>query len=133
MNHPEIEFGPGVFAGVGIGRTLCRDCRIEAWHQWDERQGCFAHEDFYVHHDLWDRICPDDLVEEIRDCRDGRVLGRNGTYVLCIGCFERRLGRELRPSDFIPGQDPFGEYWSVLVGRPPTFRFCDRLRGRSAS
>lgn len=115
------------FAGVGVGRTYCRDCGIEAWHQWDEAQGCYAHEDFYVHHELWDSVCPDDLVEEFRD-ENGEVSGRNGTYVLCIGCFEERLGRQLTRQDF-SYHEPDEGYWRLLVGRPASTRFRDRLGG----
>lgn len=122
---------PGSFAGVGVGRTYCKDCGIEAWHQWDMEQGSYAHEDFYVHNVLWDRACPDDLLEEVA-LGNGRV-GRNGTYVLCIGCFEARIGRPLASGDFLPEQDPDGHYWSVLVGRPASTRFRQRLACRSVS
>jgi hypothetical protein len=114
----------GSFSSVGVGRTLCRDCGIEAWNQWDEQQGCHAHEDFYVHDELWDGACPDDLIEEVR-FEDG-TTGRNGTYVLCIGCFEQRLGRPLIAADF-KSQDPDGWYWSTLVGRRSSMRFRARL------
>lgn len=105
--------------------TRCHDCDVDAWNQWDEAQGCHVHEDFYVHNELWDEVCPDDLVEEFV-FEDGKV-GRNGTYVLCIGCFETRLGRALTSQDFKPGQDPDGWYWATLVGRPSSTRFRVRL------
>lgn len=40
--------------------TLCRDCGIDAWNQWDEQDDCYVHEDFYVHNDVWERVCPVD-------------------------------------------------------------------------
>ena len=40
---------------------VCRDCGIDAWRQ--QESGRVAHEDFYVHDELWDAVCPDDAVE----------------------------------------------------------------------
>lgn len=98
--------------------TICCDCGVDAWRQWDAEQGCEAHEDFYVHDELWRAVCPD-----------------NG--VICIGCFEQRLGRQLTGADFKSldpdgpmvdfRQRPCGYYWRDIVKRPPTLRFLDRV------
>jgi hypothetical protein len=57
------------------------------------------HEDFYVHDALWDRVCPDDNAKQ---WTEGGVTYRVGTFVICIGCFEERLGRRLARSDLSP-------------------------------
>jgi hypothetical protein len=62
---------------------VCQDCGIDAWGQ--QESGRVAHEDFYVHDDLWDAVRPDDAVEMWEE--DG-VTFREGQFVLCIGCFE---------------------------------------------
>jgi hypothetical protein len=104
--------------------TICADCGVNAWDQWDESQGRNAHEDFYVHNELWDAACPDDLLEEFRV--GDEVVGRNGRYVLCIGCFEQRLGRQLRRDDFTY-LTPDDGFWRDMVGRPASTRFRARL------
>jgi hypothetical protein len=79
-----------------------------------------AHEDFYVHAELWDSVCPDDEVEEWVE--DG-VTYREGTFVICIGCFERRLGRQLTREDFTVRPNR-------LFGTPPSYRFRSRWKAR---
>ncbi|MGA8040717.1 MAG: hypothetical protein WCA93_11475, partial [Acidimicrobiia bacterium] len=74
---------------------LCHDCGVEAWLM--DEDGQIAHEDFYVADQLWNTVCPDDAVEVIWD--EG-IPCREGTFVLCIGCFEARLGRRLTREDF---------------------------------
>jgi hypothetical protein len=91
-------------------RPICVDCGIDAWNQPD------GHEDFYVHNDLWDSVCPDDNVKQ---WVEGGVTLREGTFVICIECFEERLGRRLTPSDFKSPAEP-------LFGQAPTARFVDR-------
>jgi hypothetical protein len=111
--------------------THCHDCDINAWNQWDAEQQAWAHEDFYVNVDLWDAVCPDD-THTTGHFPDG-TYWRNGTFVLCIGCFEKRLGRKLTAEDFKPGSDPDNWYWSAVVGRPATTRFRDRIGNTSAA
>lgn len=89
--------------------TICRDCGINAWSF--TADGRRVHEDFYVHDGLWDAVCPDDGVE--------------GTYVLCIGCFERRLGRRLTREDLKHGANVARAPWPGR-GTPPSSRFVDR-------
>ena len=80
-----------------------------------------AHEDFYVHDGLWDAVCPDDDVIE---WTDRGATYREGNFVLCIGCFEDRLGRQLTSKDFAgPPQR--------MYGIPPSYRFRRRWRARS--
>lgn len=78
---------------------LCHDCGIEAWMFMED--GRIVHEDFYVSDELWHSVAPE---------RD---------ILLCIGCFETRLGRELRRADF-KGQP------HDLGGDPPSARFWRR-------
>jgi hypothetical protein len=100
----------------GLDESLldCEDCGIAAWSQVEN--GRLVHEDFYVHDELWDSVCPDDEVET------SYVNGdkfRNGRFVMCIGCFERRMGRKLARADFtVPPGD--------LFGVPPSSRFVSR-------
>jgi hypothetical protein len=92
----------------------CGDCGIPAWSQFE--QGKVVHEDFYVHDELWDSVCPDDGVVEW--VVDGTKV-REGRFVMCIGCFETRLGRQLQRSDLTtPPHD--------LFGTPPSSRFLSR-------
>lgn len=92
----------------------CKDCGVEPWDLVED--GRYVHEDFYVHDVLWDRVCPDDLRAE-RELPNG-FIGRVG-FVICIGCFEARLGRTLTKADFkVSAQD--------LSGDPPSKRFIDR-------
>lgn len=99
------------------GLLDCEDCGIPAWML--EEQGRIVHEDFYVGDELWDSVCPDDHVVE--SFVDGEKR-RNGRFVMCIGCFEKRLGRRLRCEDFtVPPGD--------LFGIPPSRRFVSRWEG----
>jgi hypothetical protein len=94
----------------------CHDCGIKAWSQ-VESDGRVVHEDFYVHNALWDGACPDDDV--LRGyLPNGQEFGE-GLFILCIGCFEKRLGRTLTREDFLgPPSD--------LFGTPPSSRFVAR-------
>jgi hypothetical protein len=56
-------------------RFFCADCDVDT----------YVNEQFYMLHDkLWDQVAPD-----------------VGT-MLCLNCFEKRLGRGLRAADFAP-------------------------------
>jgi len=102
---------------------LCHDCGSPAWRLHEGWR--VAHEDFYVHDELWDEVCPDDGAEEWTE--DGETF-REGTFVLCIGCFEEGLGRQLTREDFeapprrqfgVPrrtGSDPGGRLRPVVEG-----------------
>lgn len=80
---------------------ICPGCGIDAWDF--QEDGVRVHEDFYVHDDLWQR-----------------VAGGESDRIVCIGCFERRLGRELSRADFKgPPHD--------LFGTPPSERFKERF------
>lgn len=115
--------------------TLCHDCGVDAWSF--EEYGRIVHEDFYVPNALWDATCPDDGVVRWRT-QDGNEFGQ-GRFVLCIGCFERRLGRELTLRDFIGDLEfeamskaqrrALGESGpDSLDGDAPSRRFRDRWR-----
>jgi len=98
---------------------LCRDCGIRSWRR--EESGRVVHEDFYPHDWLWDAVCPDDTVEKLTE--DGEMF-REGSFVLCIGCFETRLGRQLSRRDFkVPARRQFGV--------PPSYRFRSRWKAGS--
>jgi hypothetical protein len=115
-------------------RTICHDCGIEAW--WFEEDGVFVSEEFHVSDELWDATCPDDrVVRWVSD--DGTHFGQ-GRFVVCIGCFERRLGRQLTLRDFL-GEEKYAETREaelhriaeegpVTSGPPPSRRFLDRWR-----
>ena len=108
----DFEFDPDFDA--------CPDCGVHAWRQ--QESGREVHEDFYVHNELWDRACPDD---EVIEYVEGGLTFRNGNFVMCIGCFEKRLGRQLTREDFtVP---PLR-----LFGVPPSYRFRSRWKARSA-
>ena len=93
---------------------LCPDCGIAAWSFEEDRH--IVHEDFYVPNELWDAVCPDDNVE--RYVEEGVEFGE-GNFVICIGCFEQRLGRKLTRDDLQVEPHP-------LFGIPPSKRFRDR-------
>jgi hypothetical protein len=73
---------------------LCPDCGVDAWGM--KEDGQIGHEDFNVSNNLWDAVCPDDNVR--RYVEDGIEFG-DGNFVICIGCFEQRLGRKLTRED----------------------------------
>ena len=85
--YEDFEFDPNFDA--------CCDCGGHAWRQ--HESGREVHEDFYVHDELWDRVCPDD---EVVEWVEAGVTFRHGKFVMCIGCFEKRLGRQLTREDF---------------------------------
>lgn len=92
----------------------CPDCGVAAWRRLED--GRLVHEDFYVHDELWDWVCPDDRVREW--VVDGTKF-REGQFVMCVGCFESRLGRRLARHDFtVPPQSMFGT--------PPSKRLLSR-------
>ena len=92
----------------------CPDCGIYAWRFEEDNQT--VHEDFYVSNDLWDSVCPDDMVR--RFVNEGIEYGQ-GKFVICIGCFEKRLGRKLTRQDLtVKPHD--------LFGTPPSERFRNR-------
>jgi hypothetical protein len=99
--------------------TICPDCGIDAWRF--EEGGRIVHEDFYVHDELWDATCPDDDI--VRWTQNGTDFAQ-GRFVICIGCFEKRLGRQLTRQDF--GGEPGDERPGDLGGDPPSRRYLDR-------
>lgn len=92
----------------------CPDCGVLAWRQIED--GRVVHEDFYIHDELWDSVCPDDVVFE---WVENGTKFREGRFVMCIGCFEKRLGRKLTQADLTT---PPGD----LFGIPPSKRFVSR-------
>jgi len=108
----ELEGDPNGFTSV------CHDCGIDAWDF--EEDGRTVTEEFYVSNELWDAAAPDDEV--IRwTTEDGTDLGQ-GRFVLCLACFERRLGRTLTKDDLgATGRPPngasrrFRERWTATV------------------
>ncbi len=99
--------------------TICPDCGIDAWSI--EEDGRIVHEDFYVDNELWDSTCPDDDV--VRWTENGTEFGQ-GRFVICIGCFEKRLGRRLTRHDL--GAEPGDGGPHDLGGTPPSRRYLDR-------
>ena len=86
-------------------RLRCTDCRFHPW-----RHG----EDFYVLDGLWLTVMP---VKKRDD-------------IICIGCFEKRLGRKLTRKDF---KSWFrNNRWCRNKGKPlndpPSKRLANRLQ-----
>jgi hypothetical protein len=115
--------------------TICHDCGIDAWAF--EEDGEIVHEDFYVSNELWDAVCPDDdVVRWTTD--DGTEFGQ-GRFVVCIGCFERRLGRPLTLRD-LNSDDELDALSEARLAQlmekgpspsyplPPSKRYLDRWR-----
>jgi hypothetical protein len=98
----------------------CPDCGIEPWDQLEGSE--WVHEDFYVTDALWEATCPDD------QCRDvpGMPGIRMGTFQICIGCFEARLGRRLGRDDFTAPPSLTYDPEARLDGVRPSSRFLDR-------
>lgn len=109
-------------ANRGECLSACHNCGIDAWW-FRDYDGRIVHEDFYVHDELWDTVCPDDDV--IRWQEDGVTFGE-GQWVLCIGCFEKRLGRTLTRADFT-GRP------RALFGTLASLRFRLRYKDRRAT
>ena len=101
-------------------QLICPDCGVDAWAF--EEDGQLVHEEFYVSDELWDRTCPDDGCVR-GSLPDGTPYG-TGRFVMCLGCFEVRLGRRLVRDDF-KGPPRY------VGGLPPSPRFLDRY-GRTA-
>ncbi len=98
----------------GFRGVRSRDCGICAWMQIEDDR--IVHADFYVQDELWDEVCPDD---EVREWVVGGPKFREGKFVICVGCFEKRLGRRLRREDFTTEPD-------FLFGTPPSRRLRSR-------
>ena len=90
----------------------CLDCGCETAPRSGGKAEAGTQETYTVHDELWRSVGLDaDAFEE----------DLNGEY-LCIGCLEARLGRQLRPEDFI----------SAPINRPSdlhTPRLASRRRG----
>jgi hypothetical protein len=79
-------------------------------------------EDFYVKNGLWIFTIP----------------LQKRSNVICIGCFEKRLGRKLTRKDFKPWfrnnrpyacyRRPFNFYGKNVLNDPPSKRLADRLQ-----
>lgn len=76
---------------------LCLDCSVDT----DE-----IDEYYMVHHELWRQAAGHSIAV---------LMG-----VLCIGCLEQRIGRQLSPQDFIP----------CPVNRAPSRARSQRLKDR---
>lgn len=89
-----------------MGHDLrCTDCRCKPWDMG---------EDFYVSDGLWMLTMP--------------VAKRDN--VICIGCFEKRLGRKLTRVDFkkwFRGNRWYGDQRRKL-NDPPSKRLIDRMK-----
>ena len=84
---------------------VCTDCHIEPWNMG---------EDFYVNDGLWYLTLPKIKWES----------------VICIGCFEKRLGRKLARKDFklwFRNNRCWGNQRRKL-NDPPSDRLADRLK-----
>jgi len=83
----------------------CSDCRCRPWAEG---------EDFYVLKGLWHLVIPRSKWGD----------------VICIGCFEKRLGRKLEKKDFARWFRN-NRWWGNRyrkVNHPPSERLSDRLQ-----
>lgn len=85
---------------------LCKDCGVDI-HSINEL--C------YINDALWKYVC-------------SRKPEIDTRYVLCIGCIEKRLGRQLTPNDFVSCELNGHDF-----GRPKSDRLKDRLGIKRAS
>jgi hypothetical protein len=69
----------------------------------EAEDGPVVHEDFYVLDVIWDWCCPGDRTGPEED-----------GYVLCIPCFEIRLGRKLVHADFKCGPSTELGGWAYI-------------------
>ena len=93
----------------------CADCGVDTWA---------LGEMYMVRHDLWKWAVGDRYL--VYDY-DGRLKDKTGpgTVMLCIGCLEHRIGRELEPDDFTDA--PIN--WCPMAGNGhQSNRLKDRLR-----
>jgi hypothetical protein len=67
----------------------CKDCGVDTFPR--THGSC---EDYMVHHAIW-------LAAGMQDHRDGEGASAGCHNYLCVGCLEKRLGRELTAADFI--------------------------------
>ena len=95
------------------GLRSCIDCeKPDCWAFMED--GIHVHEDFYVHDSLFEATCP-----------DGGII--------CIPCFEKRLGRPLTRDDFKGGPydlsngKRIGINMTMLTGAHPSALFRDRV------
>jgi hypothetical protein len=85
--------------------TDCIDCGVNTAGFVEDGQ--LVSEDYIVQFALWATVCPD-------------VGG-----FICIGCFEKRLGRELTTDDFLLVPDP--TFWGKFPDRRISARLASRL------
>ena len=120
--------------GIFPDNYICVDCGVDTWpghptraeieqsmraakaagKKWKGTKFTFTPETevFYVHPHVW----------------EASGLGGFWNGCLCIGCFEKRLGRRLQPLDFMAEHaDGFND-----PGLPGTLRRFDRLTGGKA-
>ena len=88
----EIDYDPNLL--------LCLDCGLGAWEFKEGNR--WVHEDFYVQNELWNATVPEDGI-------------------ICIGCFEKRLGRRLAKADFTSKPRIHS-----ISGRAPSKRYVNR-------
>jgi hypothetical protein len=71
---------------------------------------------YIVHDHVWEQAWPNSKTT-------GAATGTEYTCdeILCVGCLEKRLGRQLTPTDFVPGWDDT---------TPPAY-MSKRLRNRA--
>ena len=95
---------------------ICRDCGVDTT-PCTSRRGC-RHKERWEHYMVRDSVWKAAGMPAMRGIQP---LGASG--FLCIGCLERRLGRELKPRDFRPG---------VMLSEPSPWdseRLARRKRG----
>jgi hypothetical protein len=84
----------------------CHDCGDRAYVQ--------LHEEYFLPNEVWHQACAAAPVME------------NDEGKLCVGCLEKRLGRQLCPDDF--GNPKMPEFYEAVM-RSMSVRLYERLRG----
>jgi hypothetical protein len=110
-NGPGLEtiyervFDDGTHETRGV--ACCADCGVNTIKigEW-----------YMIRDDVWEQAWPG--TANFADAEHGQ-----GNY-LCVGCLEKRLGRELNSSDFLDG----GRHIMMQRGRKPSRRLRDRIR-----
>jgi hypothetical protein len=89
------DYVRSIYRGKGLGEPLCQDCGVNT----------LGDETYWLFGSVW--------------------IEAKGDSFLCVGCIEKRLGRELRPNDF----DCISKD-AVAVNYDPWFPRSERLKAR---
>ena len=89
------DFVRSIYRKKSLAEPICRDCGLDT----------LGDEYFWTIDSVWQVV--------------------NAEIILCVGCLEKRIGRELRPDDF-----DFDQPGAILVNADPWFPRSARLKSR---